>query len=139
MITAVDTNVILDIAVDDPVHASSSERLLVRALESGALVISEVAYAELAPQYDSREALDIALGGLEIRIAESGGDIAWLAGRKWKEYRDAGGTRQRLLADFLIGAHAMLRADCLLTRDRGFFATYFPELRIFEAKERTQP
>lgn len=137
MITAVDTNVILDVAADDPIHAHGSERQLIRALDLGSLVVSEVVYAELAPQYDSREALDMALGMLEIRIAESGSDIAWLAGRKWKDYRDAGGTRQRLLADFLIGAHAMLRADCLLTRDRGFFATYFSELRIFEAEERT--
>ncbi len=130
MITAVDTNVILDVVSDDPVHADRSERLLGDALDAGSLVISEVVYAELVPHFDVRETLDEALGELHIRVVEGGVDGAWLAGRKWAEYRSSGGTRQRLLADFLIGAHAVLRADALLTRDRGFYGTYFPELKI---------
>ena len=133
MITAVDTNVILDVAADDPVHADSSDRLLSQALDAGSLVVSEVVYAELAPQYESRESLDLALGNLGIKVVESGSEIAWLAGRRWADYRAAGGTRQRLLADFLIGAHALLRAECLLTRDRGFYKTYFPELKLIGA------
>jgi len=130
MITAVDTNVILDVAAGDPVHSSDSESLLIRALDSGSLVIGDVVYAELAPQYESRQLLDQALSGLGIRIVNSDLDVAWLAGRKWYEYRSAGGSRQRLLADFLVGAHAVLKADCLLSRDRGFYRTYFPELKM---------
>jgi hypothetical protein len=87
-------------------------------------------YAELAPQFDTREALDSALNELGIRVVEDGVDVAWLAGCKWADYRSAGGTRDRLLADFVIGAHALLHAECLLTRDRGFYKTYFPELRL---------
>ena len=38
--------------------------------------------------------------------------------------------RQNVLSDFLIGAHAVTYADCLLTRDLGVYRSNFPELKI---------
>ena len=130
MICAVDTNVILDVLTDDPEHGARSERLLAEALDTGSLVICELVYAELVPQFESQEALDSTLLEMGARVIEGGVEVAWGAGRKMVEYRAAGGSRQRLLADFYIGAHAMLRADALLTRDRGLYRTYFPELNV---------
>jgi len=130
MICSVDTNVILDVITDDPAFADGSEQLLSDAYDTGSLVICEVVYAELVPRLESRKALESLLARVGIKVARSGEDVAWIAGRKWAEYRSAGGSRQRILPDFFIGAHATVRADCLLTRDRGFYVTYFPELRL---------
>lgn len=127
-----DTNIILDVITDDPAFGASSERLLDRMDRTGSLVISEIVYAELVPQYASKDELDAALDFMRIRLVDSGADVAHLAGAKWARYRASGGSRSRVLPDFMIGAHASIHGDCLLTRDRGFYATYFPELRLFE-------
>ena len=55
------------------------------------------------------------------------------AGRAWRIYRARKGSRkERMIADFLIGAHALDSADRLLSRDRGFFRSYFPELVLVD-------
>ena len=68
---------------------------------------------------------------LGIRVISLDRETAYLAGTRWKQYRESGGKRNRVLADFLIGAHAMMHAERLLTRDRGFYKKYFSELSIF--------
>ncbi len=54
------------------------------------------------------------------------------ASSAWKLYRSKGGRRERVVADFLIGAHALCQADRLLTRDRGFYRSYFSSLEVLD-------
>ena len=81
------------------------------------------------PAFAERTALDRALRGIGATLSPISSSIAYEAGLRWKQYRAAGGPRNRIIADFLIGAHALAAADTFLTRDRGFYATYFTDLR----------
>ena len=128
MITAVDTSVLLDVFLPDPDHGAQSRNWLRAAYDSGAIVVCDIVYAELTPAFPDRATLDRAL--LEINAATSPIDtnVAFAAGQRWTRYRQAGGSRTRIITDFLIGAHALSIADTFLTRDRSFYATYFPEL-----------
>ena len=131
MITFVDTNVLLDVFLPDPKWGETSKNSLDRAYIQGSLIINEIIYAELAPQFARKELLDDTLKILGIRIVSLDLEIAYNAGMKWKEYRESGGTRNRILADFLIAANAKMHADRLLTRDRGFYKKYFSDIEIF--------
>ena len=128
--TAADTNVLLDVFLPDAANGPLSGDLLRAARESGTLLVCAVVYAELVPRFNSREALDAALRDVGATVSPIDTDIAYMAGLRWGQYRRAGGPRTRILADFLIGAHAIAAADAFLTRDRGFYATYFPELQV---------
>lgn len=128
MITAVDTNVLLDLFIANAVNQAESREHIATALEAGELIISEIVYAELVPNFEDRARLESALRDTDVQLSPIDSDVAWEAGRRWMQYGRAGGPRTRMLADFLIGAHALLKADQFLTRDRGFYESYFPEL-----------
>lgn len=128
MITAVDTSVLLDEFLGDERFGARSREQLREAYGTGAVLICDVVYAELVPAFGEREGLDETLRTMNVTASPIDAHIAYEAGLRWGHYRRAGGTRNRILADFLIGAHALATADAFLTRDRGFYATYFPEL-----------
>ena len=128
MTTAVDTNVLLDVFFPDDRFGPSSRAWLQDARGRGAVLVSAVVYAELIPAFNDHAGLDEALAGVGANISSIDTTIAYEAGLRWSRYRRAGGSRTRIISDFLIGAHALLMADVFLTRDQGFFSTYFPEL-----------
>ncbi len=80
--------------------------------------------------FADRQMLEDTLSIINISISSMDSDVAFLAGERWGLYRKSGGTRKRIITDFLIGAHGMAKADRFLTRDRGFYKKYFPEIQI---------
>ena len=130
MITSIDTNILLDIFLPDETYVQESTQLLKSAYNDGALVICNIVYAELAPQFTDQKQLDDALHQINVETSSIDRMVAFEAGERWKLCRESGGKRKRIITDFLIGAHALLKADRFLTRDRGFYKSYFSELNI---------
>ena len=135
MITAVDTNVLVDVFAADPVFGERSADALRACATEGRLVACEIVWAEVATVFPEADAAADALATLGIDYHATAAPTALIAGARWRDYRRRGDTRQRLVADFLIGAHAAADADRLLTRDRGFYRTYFKGLEILDPSD----
>ena len=154
MISSLDTNILLDILIPNAPHADASKALLDTALIKGSLIISETVYAELSAQFSTKHDLDEFVRETGIRLIPSSSEALYAASDAWRVYLSkrtrktglcshCGATinwvcaqcgepipvRQHILSDFLIGGHALVHADRLLTRDRGYYRTYFAELR----------
>ncbi|HUY14492.1 MAG TPA: type II toxin-antitoxin system VapC family toxin [Terriglobia bacterium] len=132
MITAVDTSILLDLLGPDPVFGPASANALRVALAEGSLVACEVVWAEVAGMFPSSGAAEKGMSRLGLGFSAVTPGTAFEAGQVWKAYRERGGPRMRIAAKFLIGAHALLQADRLLARDRGFYRTYFKRLPILD-------
>ena len=138
MSTAIDTNVIVGLwDANDALHLAAFEML--EAVSSrGAVVICGAVFGELlACPGRTEEFVNIFLDDAGIAVDWTTNETIWkTAGRAFSEYADrrrkerASGPR-RILADFLIGAHALENDYGLLTLDDRIYSAVFPKLRIF--------
>lgn len=130
----VDTNVLLDVIGADPLFGQCSRDALSRLAETGALVINPVIYAEIGALCDSIEELDALLPTSVFRRDPLPWPASFLAGQAFRRYRRNKGTKSRVLADFLIGAHAAYTGYTLVSRDQGH-DRYFVLTRIDPTRE----
>ncbi|HVA23745.1 MAG TPA: nucleotide-binding protein [Chloroflexota bacterium] len=153
MSVAVDSNILLDI-VGATQYADAVQETIEEALDAGQLIVCPVVPAELVAHFPDYQALHGFLSDIEIELRQFSHEALWRAGQAWVSYSrrrraglecpDCGRTfvapcpscgrsaapRQHLVTDFLIGAHALTQADGLITRDQGYYRTYFPELKL---------
>ena len=131
---AVDSSVLLDVLTEDPQFAAASADTLTQALRVGEVVICDAVIAEVQGMLATRETAMDALVEFGIRYLPTSEQAAVRAGHMQRRFRDRGGRRERVVADFLIGAHAMMQCDALITRDAGFYRDYFKGLKVIVPK-----
>ena len=120
----VDSNVILDVAYEDPQWREWSEV----AIEQAA--INPILYAEVSIGYAHVNHVEAVLPVDRFRRETLPYGAAFLAGKSFLTYRRRGGNRTSPLPDFYIGAHAAVRGYRLLTRDAARYRTYFPTVEL---------
>lgn len=132
MITAVDSSVLLDVLLEDPKYRDLSLAALGSAHAAGVLIVCPIVWSEVRAALREPAGIAEHLGAAGIHFDPFDQACADLAGDQWRAYRRAGGRREHLVPDFLIGAHARIRAGRLLARDRGFFGRRFSGLTVID-------
>ena len=137
MTIAIDTSVLIDLLGGDS-RADAAEACLRVALGRGAVVVCDVVLSELTAALGNGSLVVDALDDMGIRFDQVDQRAALRAGEMQRRYlqrlpaEGAASAPLRSIPDFIVGAHAMLQCDGLITRDAGFFRDYFKGLQLVE-------
>jgi predicted nucleic acid-binding protein len=121
----------------DPTFGARSKEAIRLCLAQGSLVACEIVWAEVSAAFGSSDDARDAMHRLTVDFSPMDASAAMAAGTEFRAYRKRGGARARMVADFLIGAHALTQAERLLTRDRGLYRTYFTGLSVLDPSRST--
>ena len=130
----VDSNIILDVFLDDPNWAEWSESKLVKFSSVTKLFINPVVYSEVSIGFQRIEELEFALNQTGFQMLEIPKEALFLAGKAFLTYRKNKGTKPSPLPDFYIGAQAAILKMDLITRDPSRYRTYFPTVQLISPK-----
>jgi predicted nucleic acid-binding protein len=129
-VTLVDSNVLIDLFIDDPRWSDWSLARLQKAVARGPVFINDIIYSESSTRYESVEDFEAALATIGVKITPVPRLALFLAGKAFVQHRNAGGPRTGVLPDFFIGAHAAVESFQPLTRDTRHYRTYFPTVKL---------
>jgi hypothetical protein len=155
---AVDTNVLVYIYNGIPNYGRHYAELLGDLSAKYNLVIPKLVYGELSLIFSAAKQLNSFLSDTGIIIGDIEPKAYLIAAKRWDQYnkrrvlicqkcgkkvqklicRECGGEikiRQHILTDFIIGAYALQTEEKkIVTSDRGYYSTCFPELTIIAAE-----
>ena len=126
----VDSNVILDIFVNDPIWANWSINTLNQYGFTDTLFINSIIYTEISISFKRIEELEKAIQNGGFELLEIPKEALFLAGKAFLSYRKSKGQKSSPLPDFYIGAQAAVMNLPLITRDVNRYKTYFPKVKL---------
>ena len=126
----VDSNIVLDVFLNDLKWADWSESKLDEYDQLGILYINSIVYSEISIGFDRIEDLESAIARAGFQMLEIPKEALFLAGKVYLKYKKRKRTKRTPLPDFFIGAQAAVQNLDLITRDVSRYQSYFPTVKL---------